>query len=139
MRARGGDAGSPEPGAGPGPRARAVHDERSKRRHLRELRHIRRLRRAAAPDSDDALGGVPPSSSMMRAKTCRGSASAMQLTAATLGRSARASARLDPPPKRAPVAPTSRNLLSLETVKDFPVPGRPHTYTLALRPDLRLR
>ena len=75
---------------------------------------------------------------MMRAKTCRGSASAMQLTAATLGRSARASARGTRRRARSRRA-TPRNLLSLETVKDFPVPGRPHTYTLALRPDLRLR
>ena len=76
---------------------------------------------------------------MMRAKTCRGSASAMQLTAATLGRSARASARLDPPPSALPSPQLRATFSASETVKDFPVPGRPHTYTLALRPDLRLR
>mmetsp|Transcript_11144 Transcript_11144/g.50474 ORF Transcript_11144/g.50474 Transcript_11144/m.50474 type:complete len:386 (+) Transcript_11144:882-2039(+) len=91
---------------------------------------------ASAPFASRA-GGTPPSSSMTRAKTCLGSESAMQLTAATRGLSLAGSACLSPPPSLLP-SPQHRIIFSAcDTVRDLPVPGRPHTYTDPLRRFLR--
>ena len=65
---------------------------------------------------------------MTLAKTCLGSESAMQFTAATLGRSLVGSACLPPPPSRVP-SPQQRIIFSAcDTVRDLPVPGKPQTY-----------
>mmetsp|Transcript_6109 Transcript_6109/g.25319 ORF Transcript_6109/g.25319 Transcript_6109/m.25319 type:complete len:385 (-) Transcript_6109:1108-2262(-) len=91
---------------------------------------------ASAPLTSRA-GGTPPSSSMTRANTCLGSESAMQLTAATRGLCLAGSACLSPPPSLLP-SPQHRIIFSAcDTVRDLPVPGRPHTYTDPLRRFLR--